>query len=107
MSDKLAIIGDSELVHAFRALGFKTYAPGDIDEAREVLSSLNGDGVVLCFIHESFLEPLEKELSSLRKKRFPVVVGFSDYRKTTDHLSTQMRKMAVRATGSVSLVKGE
>jgi len=103
----MAIIGDSELVFAFRALGLRTYTPKGIDEARAVLRGFEKEDVVLCFIHESFLQPLEKEIADLRKKIFPVVVGFSDYRKTTDHLSTLMREMAVKATGSVSLVKGE
>jgi hypothetical protein len=34
-----------------------------------------------------------------------VVVGYSDYRKITDYLGRMMREMAVKATGSDSLVK--
>jgi hypothetical protein len=34
-----------------------------------------------------------------------VVVGFSDYRKITDHLENMMKEMAVKATGSDALVK--
>jgi hypothetical protein len=34
-----------------------------------------------------------------------VIVGFSDYRKISDHLEVRLREMAVRATGSDSLVK--
>jgi len=34
-----------------------------------------------------------------------VVVGFSDYRKVTDQLERMMREVAIKATGSDSLVK--
>jgi vacuolar-type H+-ATPase subunit F/Vma7 len=107
MSKKMAIIGDSEFIFAFRALGMKTYAPRGVEEARAVLNRLEKEDIALCFVHESFLGPLEKDIANLRKKVFPVVVGFSDYRKTTDYLSAMMREMAIKATGSVSLVKGE
>jgi hypothetical protein len=33
------------------------------------------------------------------------VAGFSDYRVVADHLGKMMREMAVKATGSDSLVK--
>jgi hypothetical protein len=51
-------------------------------------------------LHESFFEPLNDELKALKDKFCPVVVGFSDYQKVTDHLEKMIRELAVKATGS-------
>jgi vacuolar-type H+-ATPase subunit F/Vma7 len=102
---KVAVIGEKDMVFAFRALGFKTYSPRNLDEAREILNSLGKDNVALCFLHQSYFETLQEEREALGKKFVPVVVGFSDYRKIADHLENMMKEMAVKATGSDALVK--
>lgn len=102
---KVAVIGDEDLVFAFRALGIKAYSPRNLKEAREILERLEQDNIALCFLHQSFLEPLQEEREALGKKLIPVVVGFSDYRTIQDHLENLMREMAVKATGSDALVK--
>ena len=102
---KVAVIGEKDMVFAFKALGFKTYSPRHIDEAREILGGLEKDKIALCFLHQSYFESLQEEREALGKKFAPVVVGFSDYRKITDHLENMMKEMAVKATGSDALVK--
>ena len=101
----VAVIGEDDLVFAFKTLGIKAYSPRNLDEAREILNGLEQENVVLCFMHQSFFEPLQEEREALGKKFVPVVVGFSDYRKITDHLENMMKEMAVKATGSDALVK--
>ena len=102
---KVAVIGERDVIFAFRALGIKTYSPRDLDEARSILKSLEQEDIALCFLHQSLLAPLQEEREVLGKKFVPVVVGFSDYRKITDHLENMMKEMAVKATGSDALVK--
>jgi vacuolar-type H+-ATPase subunit F/Vma7 len=102
---KVAVIGIKDVVFALRVLGIETYSPRDLDEARDILKSLEQENIALCFLHQSFLEPLQEEREALGKKFVPVVVGFSDYRKITDHLENMMREMAIKATGSDALVK--
>jgi vacuolar-type H+-ATPase subunit F/Vma7 len=108
MSDgfgRVAVIGDQDLVCPLRALGMRIYTPGHLEEARKILEELEHEDIVLCFLHQSYFEPLQEERETLGQKFTPVVVGFSDYRKITDHLDKMMRDMAVKATGSASLVK--
>jgi vacuolar-type H+-ATPase subunit F/Vma7 len=102
---KVAVIGEKDMVFAFRALGFKTYSPRHLDEAREILEGLEKDNIALCFLHQSYFQQLQEEREVLGKKFVPVVVGFSDYTKITDHLENMMKEMAVKATGSDALVK--
>jgi len=103
--EKIAVIGEGDMVYAFRALGIEAYAPRDVDEARRILEGLEKEKIALCFLHQSFLDPLREEREALERKFIPVVIGFSDYKKITDYLENMMRDMAVKATGSDSLVK--
>jgi vacuolar-type H+-ATPase subunit F/Vma7 len=105
MFDKVAVVGDADIIFALRALGVKVFSPKDLEEARKIMESLAEENFALCFLHESFLEPLREEREALRDKFCPVVVGFSDYRKVTDQLERMMRELAIKATGSDSLVK--
>lgn len=106
MFDRVAIVGESDLVLGFRSLGIKIFSPKNVDEARRVLQEIEKENFALCFLHESFHGTLAEEREALSQKFCPVVVGYSDYRKITDYLEEMMRDMAIRATGSDSLVKG-
>ncbi len=106
MFDKVAVIGDAELVLPLRAMGFRVYTPANEDEAREALLDIENNDVALCFLHERYLEPLAKERLRLEKKFCPVITGFSDFRVVTDYLEQMISEMAIKATGSDALVKG-
>ena len=105
MFDKMAIVGESDLVFPFKALGVRIFSPKNVDEAREILAEIEKENFALCFLHESFYEALAEEREVLAQKFCPVVVGYSDYRKITDYLEKVMKEMAIKATGSDSLVK--
>jgi vacuolar-type H+-ATPase subunit F/Vma7 len=105
MFDKVAIVGDSDLVFPLRALGIKVFSPKSENETVQIIRSLEKENIALCFLHERYLGPLADERKALEKKVCPVVVGFSDYREVTDHLKEMLRNMAVKATGSDSLLK--
>jgi vacuolar-type H+-ATPase subunit F/Vma7 len=105
MFDKVAVVGEADIIFALRALGVKVFSPMNLEEARKAIETIEKENYALCFLHESFLEPLKEEIEALRDKFCPVVVGFSDYRKVTDQLERMMREVAIKATGSDSLVK--
>ncbi len=105
MFDKVAVVGEADVIFPLRALGMKVFSPKSLEEAKQVLEALEEENFGLCFLHESLFESLKKERETLREKFCPVVVGFSDYREVSDHLEKIMRELAVKATGSDSLVK--
>ncbi len=105
MFDKIAVVGEADLVFPLRALGMKVFSPKSLEEAKDILETLEKENFALCFLHESLFESLKKERDALREKFCPVVVGFSDYRKVTDLIERMMRELAIKATGSDSLVK--
>jgi len=105
MFDKVAIIGKLDLVFPFRALGIKTYSPQSIEEAKRLMKKIKEERFGLCFLDEGLFQPLKEELEDLSKEFCPVVVCVSDYRKITGYLEEMMSKMAIKATGSDSLIR--
>ena len=105
MFEKVAVIGDEDLVFPLRSLGIIVYSPKTAEEAAGILKKLEDEGVALCFLHERYFDDLKEERAALEKKFCPVIAGFSDYRTVSDYLANMIRDMAVKATGSDSLVK--
>ena len=105
MFDRVAVVGEADILFALRALGMKVFSPKSLEEAKKIMETLEKENFAICFLHERFLETLREEREALREKFCPVVVGFSDYRELTDHLEKIVRDMAIKATGSDSLVK--
>ncbi len=105
MFDRVAVVGDADTVFPLRVMGMKVFSPKNLEEAREIMKALELENIALCFLQEDLFEPLEKEREALRKKFCPVVVGFSDHKKVTDHIEREMRDLSIKATGSDSLVK--
>ena len=48
MLDRVAVIGDRDLVLPLKVMGIRIFSPKDIDEARRVLGSLEEEGIALC-----------------------------------------------------------
>lgn len=104
-NDKIAVVGDADLVFAFRALGFHVFSPLDAEAARRVAAELRKEGFALCFVHQKWLEMFKPAKKESGRTAEPVVVGYSDFRSLTDEVDKKLREMAVKATGSDSLVK--
>jgi vacuolar-type H+-ATPase subunit F/Vma7 len=107
MFEKIAVMGEADLVLPLKALGLKVYAPRDINEARDIFKRLEKEEIALCLVHHQFLEPLKKEIHKLEKKFCPVIAGFSDYREVSDLLKRKMKDLSIKATGSDSLARGK
>jgi V/A-type H+-transporting ATPase subunit F len=103
--DKIAVIGDADLVFAWRALGLHVFSPRDAEAARRIRAEIGKGNFALCFVHQKWLEIFQEEEKDSGRKFWPVVVGFSDFRSLTDEVEKKVRGIAAKATGSDSLVK--
>jgi vacuolar-type H+-ATPase subunit F/Vma7 len=103
--DKVAIVGEADLVFALRALGVHIFSPKDVEDARKIMAKIEKEKFALCFVHQRWLQVFKGEKKDSRRIFCPAVVGFSDYRSLTDEAEKIVREMAVKAAGSDSLVK--
>jgi vacuolar-type H+-ATPase subunit F/Vma7 len=105
--DRMAIIGPADLVFGLRTLGVRTVSPRTVDEAKKILAGIVNEGYALCLVHQDWLDVLKEEREEIRKLFCPVALGYSDQRDLTDLVEKMVREMAVKATGSDSLVRGK
>ncbi|MFQ5720995.1 MAG: V-type ATP synthase subunit F [Candidatus Aminicenantales bacterium] len=105
MFDKVAIIGTFDLIFPFKAMGIKTFSPQNLEEAKRLMKKIKEEKYGFCLLDENLFQLLKEELEDLSKEFCPVVVGVSDYRKITSYLEEMMGRMAIKATGSDSLIK--
>jgi vacuolar-type H+-ATPase subunit F/Vma7 len=107
MSDfsRVAVVGEADLVFGFRALGMRVFSPASAEEAARLASKIVEGGFALCLVDGRWLAAFKEEEAAAGRKICPVIVGFSDYRSLSDEVEKRVREMAVKATGSDSLVK--
>ena len=105
--ERVAIIGPADLVFGWRALGVRTYSPRSAEEARKMLAQIVKEDYALCLVHQDWLDVLKEEREVIGRRFCPAVLGFSDHRALSDLVEKMVREMAVKATGSDSLVRGK
>ncbi len=105
--ERVAIIGPADLIFGLRALGLRTFSPRNGDEAKKILAGIAKEDYALCLVHQDWLDVLEEQREEIGKRFCPVILGFSDHRALTDLVEKMVREMAVKATGSDSLVRGK
>ncbi|MDH7512123.1 MAG: V-type ATP synthase subunit F [Clostridiales bacterium] len=107
MSDfeRVAAVGDADLLFGLRALGIAVFSPRDSQEAREIIARLEKEKYALCLVHQRWTEALAAEKEDSRKKTGLIRLVFSDYRDLAEAIEKMVKEMAIRATGSDSLVK--
>jgi vacuolar-type H+-ATPase subunit F/Vma7 len=107
MSDfsRIAVVGEADLVFGFRALGIQTFSPASGEDAGKTGSVIFGGDFALCLVDQRWLAAFKEEEAAAGGKFCPVIVGFSDYRSLSDEVEKRVREMAVKATGSDSMIK--
>jgi vacuolar-type H+-ATPase subunit F/Vma7 len=105
--DRVAVLGAADLIFGLRAMGIRTFSPRSADEAKRILAGLVKDDYALCLVHQDWLDALKEEREEVGRRFCPVVLGYSDYRALTDLIEKMVREMAIKATGSDTLVRGK
>ena len=76
---KIAVIGGSDSVIGFKALGLDTYAVDGADAARKALRRVtkpleNGDEYAIIYIEESMAKDILPEISKYQEKPSPAII---------------------------------
>ena len=72
---KLAVIGEKQIVSAFKAVGLETFFADDAVKATEILRDLVKDGgYAVIFITEDVAAQMDETLGVLKSRAYPVVV---------------------------------
>lgn len=73
---KIAVIGGSETVMGFKALGLDVFPVENRDEARVVLRNLTRDaeGYAIIYIEEGIAEPIMAEINRFKDSPTPAII---------------------------------
>lgn len=94
MEGKIAVIGDTDFVMPFSALGVDTYAVSDVrKEITEAATKIAGEKYALVVVAEDKLKPVEEVFSAYRNQPTPCVVAVP--------FTTESRSLATEALGKV------
>jgi V/A-type H+-transporting ATPase subunit F len=101
MTNKIAIIGDTDTVVGFRLAGIlKASVPSDSTAAREALIGYSQDSdVSLVIITERLAEQIRGTIEEITARPYPVVVEIPDKRGRLEGRENPLRRLVKRAIG--------
>jgi len=101
MSYKLAIIGSSDAVLGFKAVGIDAIAVKTKEEAEnKVREVYNSDNYATLFITEDWADQVEELLDSLPPKALPAIVAVPSQAGSTGAGLANLKKIVEQAVGS-------
>lgn len=97
---KLAILGESDSVLAFKAVGFDSFHIHPEDARRVLMEKYHSGKYAVIFISENIALGLEELLIDLEKEAFPAVSILPLGRKGKNVGMERLRVTSIKATGT-------
>ncbi len=99
---KIAVIGDTESVMGFRALGLDVF-PADAENAKAVFTSVvkaESPAYAILYITEELTVPLRGEIDALKDELIPAIIPIPSKNGTLNLGMTALNHAVERAVGS-------
>lgn len=104
-SQKIAVIGDLEVVQIFRAIGCDVYGAETSDETRDLILEFKKEdtkekyGIVL--VLESLLEGLgEEDYAKINEGALPAILAIPSPNQASTYSATKLKTLTEQALGS-------
>lgn len=98
---KSAIIGDSESVLGFMALGFLVNEASEPAMAAKILHKLAGQGdIAVIFITEELAREIGEDIARYKDSPLPAITVIPSVRGNGGYGMSNMREAVIRATGA-------
>ena len=105
-SDKLAVIGDKDIVLAFKAAGMDVFAASNASQAEEILKKQAKNYCVI-FITEDLAVNMAETLDKYKRKAYPTVIPIPSSSGTTGLGMLGIKADVERAVGTDILFNKE
>lgn len=101
MNNKIAIMGDSESIKGFAAVGFDLFELTDGEGAEKILRSTAESGEYgIIYITEEFYAELSKECRRYSERMTPAIIPLPGIKGNTDLGKTRLKSFVEKAVGS-------
>ncbi len=99
---KIAVIGGSDTVMGFKALGLETYPAADAAEAGQILRTLtkDSDDYAIIYIEETLAQELGHEIDRFKDRPTPAVILIPGREGSIGLGQTALRAAVERAVGT-------
>ena len=102
---KIGVIGDSDSVMGFMALGFSVHEAPDAASAGKILRRIAAEDYAVIFIVENYAISLADEIAAYKNSPLPSIIPFPGKNGTVGYGMTSLRQSAERAIGADILFK--
>ena len=104
MAKNIAVIGDSESIKGFGAIGLDIYPCDDIENAAHLLRKIaDGDNYAVIYMTEELFELVEKERNRYESRLTPAIIPLPGVKGNTGIGSRRLSAFVEQAVGSDSL----
>ena len=99
---KIAVIGGSDTVMGFKALGLETYPAADAAEAGQILRSLtrDNDDYAIIYIEENLAQYMPHEIDKFKDRPTPAIILIPGREGSIGLGQTALRAAVERAVGT-------
>lgn len=101
MNNKIAIMGDSESIKGFAAVGFDLFELEQSEDAEKILRRVAESGEYgIIYITEEFYATLTKECRRYSERMTPAIIPLPGIKGNTDLGKTRLKSFVEKAVGS-------
>ena len=105
MEYKIGVIGDSESVVGFMAVGFSVFTVETAEEAAKELARLASEDYAILFITERFAKEIPDAIAAYKDSPLPSVITIPGKEGATGYGLANIKKSVERAVGADILFK--
>ena len=101
MAKNIAVIGDSESIKGFGAIGLDIYPCDDMENAAHLLRKIaDGDNYAVIYMTEELFELVEKERNRYESRLTPAIIPLPGVKGNTGIGSRRLSAFVEQAVGS-------
>lgn len=106
LNNKIAVIGDRDLILAFKAVGMEVFSANDAEAAAVLLKKLAKEYAII-FITEDLAQPLWETLEKYKEKAYPAIIPIPASYGSNGFGAKGIKKDVERAVGTDILFNDE
>jgi vacuolar-type H+-ATPase subunit F/Vma7 len=105
MPNQIAVIGDSDFILGFKALGCALYSVDEEADLRKLFDGVIKDNPLCIFILEDYAAKILDLIGQYSQASQPMIIALPDFRKDLSLSEDLLSRMAIRAIGQ-DIIKG-
>ena len=104
---KIAVVGDKDLILAFKAISMETFCASDKEEGEKVIRQLAKNNYAVIFVTEDLAAQMDELLTKYKVRAYPAIIPIPTSAKSNGYGMKGIRADVERAIGTDILFNKE